>query len=80
MASLAHRLGVVQVEEQFLRAFVSNLVVHVGRTRVASLPSDYDAFAPLTHEQIAEQRLLPDAERPSPTWITIESAVGFGLG
>lgn len=80
MARLAHSLSVAPVEEQFLGSTVRNLVVHVGRPRVAALPDDNHALASLAHVEVAEQCLLPNAVRAAPALVLVKLAVGFGFG
>ncbi|MER8734235.1 hypothetical protein NKH28_31305 [Mesorhizobium sp. M1227] len=38
---------------------------------IPTLSYDNDALTPLTHVEVAEQRLLPDAEWAAPSWVVV---------
>ena len=75
VAGLAHRLDVIEVEEERLIALVRPLVV--GNRCAAMMPVALydDAAAALAGVEVTEEGLLPDAVWAAPASITVERAV-----
>lgn len=76
---LAHRLDVIEIEEQCRVALMRLLMVGHRCPRVMTVAFKNDAAAALAGVDVADEGLSPDAVRPAPTRICIELPVLLGF-
>lgn len=76
---LAHRLDVIEIEEQCRVALMRLLMVGHRCPRVMTVAFKNDAAAALAGIEVADERLLSDAMGTAPALVSVEPAILLGL-